>query len=140
MIGQEELPLRGALLSALEKAASDAEREGAGRGRSNGTSMTGTDPVRARRLMPSVAAADQVPIAVRVVPGRTGRPREVEKYPFAQLTPVSSNEAGQLSGPCFFIPLHDNPENCVAAAHKRHRGKKFITRKVSGGTMIWRRS
>jgi hypothetical protein len=131
VIGQEELPLRGALAWAEARSGHiAAERE---------TSRSNAEEIPKPEQHGNIETPE-VTIENQVVPGRTGRPRTVEKYPFAALNPVSTNEAGELSGPCFLIPTHANPERCVAAAHKRHRGKKFITRKVPGGTMVWRRS
>jgi hypothetical protein len=149
VIGQEQLPLEAALASVRATLASPSpfawgpvtSTERSSSSRSDAACPVGEHDDR-------VAAADETPdtelhvvaIETRVVPGRTGRPRNREKFPFGALAPASPNADGDPSGPCFFIPVEDNPERCVAAATKRHRPKKFITRRVPGGTWVWRRS
>lgn len=81
----------------------------------------------------------KIQIQTRDVPrGRGGRPRKPEHYPFGELSPITSNGHGQLTGDCFFIPDADNPARQIAAGRKRHRPKVFLTRRVPGGRMVWR--
>jgi hypothetical protein len=151
VIGQEQLPLEAALASAQARSAPSSPFAWG----PPATNVEGASSLE--RDLPGSAGAQEQPallpvdrsactepstvaIEVRVVPGRTGRPRKPEKFPFGALTPASRNEDGKPYGPCFFIPLEDNPERCVAAALKRHSPKRFITRRVPGGTWVWRRS
>jgi hypothetical protein len=150
VIGQEQLPLEAALASARARSAPSSPSDWGPAANVEGASSLEPDVPGSPGdqdqppLLPVNRDAPTEPstvtIEVRVVPGRTGRPRKPEKFPFGALTPASRNEDGEPSGPCFFIPLEDNPERCVAAALKRHRPKRFITRRVPGGTWVWRRS
>jgi hypothetical protein len=150
LIGQGILPLEAALASAQGKAGSltafawgpAATAQEAAPSQGALQTMIGELEQPAARPVDRETAPEppEVPIETRVVPGRPGRPRTPEKFPFGALTPAAPNENGKPCGPCFFIRVEDNPERCVAAALKRHRPKKFITRKVPGGTWVWRRS
>jgi hypothetical protein len=78
-----------------------------------------------------------VKIDVMKVPGRGGRPQQSEAYPFAALE-VSQKNGEEIVGPSFLIPEDKNPDNVLAAARKRHKGKTFTARKMEGGVRIWR--
>jgi hypothetical protein len=78
-----------------------------------------------------------VEIEVMAVPGRGGRPQQSEAYPFAALE-VSQKNGEEIVGPSFLIPEDKNPDNVLAAARKRHKGKTFTARKMEGGVRIWR--
>jgi hypothetical protein len=146
VIGQEELPLRGALAAAhsrLFDAAcqsraparpSDYRTDDSAEGDYDRASRSRDEAVQQAKN----GSAARVQIETCVVPGRGGRPATQERYPFAALLPVTVDERGDLSGPCFFIPNEDNPARRIAAARKRHKGKVFITRLTKGGRMVWR--
>ena len=132
LIGQEELPLRAALAARGDAPDIRADVE-----------CIEEDQDRELEALPSADAVETAAISaavvqIRSVPGRGGRPAGPERYPFGELSPVSVDEGGKMSGPCFLIPDTDDPERHIAAGRKRHRGKTFITRGVPGGTMIWR--
>jgi hypothetical protein len=78
-----------------------------------------------------------VKIEVMAVPGRGGRPQQSEAFPFAALEIAEKTNDG-LVGPSFLIPDDQNPDNVLAAARKRHKGKTFTARKMEGGVRIWR--
>lgn len=84
------------------------------------------------------AAPYSVPVEIRAVPSRGGRPKSVERYPFATLLAIEIDARGDMSGPSFLIPEADNPDNRLAAARKRYPDKRFISRRVPGGTLVWR--
>jgi hypothetical protein len=79
-----------------------------------------------------------IKIEIVAVPGRGGRPQQSEAFPFAQLELTTKGEGGELVGPSFLIPDNANPDNVLAAARKRHKGKTFTARKMEGGVRIWR--
>jgi hypothetical protein len=79
-----------------------------------------------------------IKIEIVAVPGRGGRPQQSEAFPFAQLELTTKGEGGELVGPSFLIPDSENPDNVLAAARKRHKGKTFTARKMEGGVRIWR--
>lgn len=79
-----------------------------------------------------------VKIEVMAVPGRGGRPQQAEEFPFAALEPSIKEADGAIVGPSFLIPEDKNPDNVLAAARKRHKGKTFTARKMEGGVRIWR--
>jgi hypothetical protein len=79
-----------------------------------------------------------IKIEVVAVPGRGGRPQQSEAFPFAQLELTTKGAGGELVGPSFLIPEDQNPDNVLAAARKRHKGKTFTARKMEGGVRIWR--
>ena len=150
VIGQEQLPLEAALVSTQARSGPSSPFAWGPTANAEGAPSLERDlpgqvgDLDQAALQPVELTAEPEPsavtIEVRVVPGRTGRPRKPEKFPFGALTPASRNDDGEPCGPCFFIPVEDNPERCVAAALKRHRPKRFITRRVPGGTWVWRRS
>lgn len=78
-----------------------------------------------------------IKIEVMPVPGRGGRPQQSEAFPFAALE-VSEKTGDSIVGPSFLIPEDQNPDNVLAAARKRHKGKTFTARKMEGGVRIWR--
>jgi hypothetical protein len=78
-----------------------------------------------------------VKIEVMAVPGRGGRPQQSEAFPFAALE-VAEKTGDTIVGPSFLIPEDQNPDNVLAAARKRHKGKTFTARKMEGGVRIWR--
>lgn len=73
------------------------------------------------------------------VPGRGGRPQQAEEFPFGSLEPVIE-QGGEMVGPSFVIPEAKNPDQVLAAARKRHKGKTFMSRKTEGGVRIWRKA
>jgi hypothetical protein len=143
LIGQEELPLRSA------SAAAALARKG-----EESIGVVGHEPFQAHAAQESVptqskeygsrgqesSRAMHCPIEVLPVPTRGGRNPGGDTYPFGALQPASLDEHGQLTGTAFFIPAAADPDRLIAAARKRHKpqGKVFITRKVAGGTMVWR--
>lgn len=142
LIGQEELPLRGAMAAARSKPLDYGNRRSLAEARSRGDGCDEGDGDRRENesIAPQtkVAGAGRVTIETCVIPGRGGRPSQPEHYPFGALLPVTIDEHGNLSGPCFFIPDADDPARLIAAARKRHRPKVFLTRQAKGGRMIWR--
>jgi hypothetical protein len=78
-----------------------------------------------------------VKIEVMAVPGRSGRPQQSEAFPFAALE-IAEKTGDSIVGPSFLIPDSENPDNVLAAARKRHKGKTFTARKMEGGVRIWR--
>lgn len=77
--------------------------------------------------------AKKVKIEVMPVLSRGGlNVQREEDYPFNDL-PFSEVNGRDIIGPSFFIPKSDNPDQKVATARKRFRGKpvQFITRKTS---------
>jgi hypothetical protein len=73
----------------------------------------------------------RVKIEVMEVLSRGGlNTRREEEYPFTAL-PMSEVIDGKPKGPSFFIPKSDAPDQKVATARKRYRGKdvQFVTRK-----------
>lgn len=157
VIGQEELPLRAALSWARNKSDGsniaepkanvvDVEKDSPlPRGEpaelaSGGSAVashlgSSVGPILAQE--PGVSLPT-VQVALRAVPGRSGRPVGIELYPFAKLEPIAPDAKGNMTGPSFLIPTKDL--NHIAAARKRHKSKTFITRKVPGGKMVWRQS
>lgn len=86
---------------------------------------------------PRVEENCAVPIEVRPIPGRGGRPRNQEHYPFDTMN-ISMDSDGRMEGESFFIPEADHPERRLACARKRYQGKGFSSRKEVGGTRVWR--
>lgn len=94
-----------------------------------------------------------VKITIRKVLSRGGlNTQRAEEYPFTDLPLSVKGTDGEPEGPSFFIPKSDNPDQKVATARKRFRGKDvaFVTRKanevvegqedkgVQPGLLIWK--
>lgn len=95
----------------------------------------------APKILPMLSApgtAARVEVVVRPVPRRGGRPAGPEKYPFGILGLTREGPHGSVVGPSFTIPLGDHPDRRLAAARKRHPGKKFMSRKTTEGVAVWR--
>jgi hypothetical protein len=150
-IGQEELPLRGA--SAIGPPATNSEPVRGGEGACLTIAALITEDMTScpqpidRQPFESAHSkatpndlSHSVPIEIRAVPSRGGRPKSVERYPFATLPPIQIDAHGDASGPGFLIPEADGPERRLAAARKRYGDKRFISRRVPGGTFVWRES
>lgn len=150
MIGQEELALQGAsavgpsaraprLPEAVDKSSVPVQLR---LHADSGCLSEGGDPRCAAGVADAHsalhAAPRSVPVEIRAVPSRGGRPKSVERYPFATLHAIEVDARGEMSGPSFLIPEADNPENRLAAARKRYPDKRFISRRVPGGTLVWR--
>jgi hypothetical protein len=139
-------------------AAASTGRGRSGKGRAKGTKTTARRGTRGQRAVNGQQRADQagapktgngttgmapqadingVKIEVMAVPGRGGRPQQSEAFPFAALD-VSEKTGDSIVGPSFLIPDSENPDNVLAAARKRHKGKTFTARKMEGGVRIWR--
>lgn len=97
-----------------------------------GTGNGGTE------VMKQPGETNGVKIEVVAIPGRGGRPQQSEAFPFAALELSTKGEGGEMIGPSFLIPEDQNPDNVLAAARKRHKGKTFTARKMEGGVRIWR--
>jgi hypothetical protein len=67
--------------------------------------------------------SSDVAVMVRSVPSRQGRPKKHEPFPFDTIAAATAAKDGVRR---------------LAAARQRHKGKKFISRQVGRGLMIWR--
>lgn len=119
--------------------ARDAENDTAPKMSAQGADTTGEALDRASPGAGAGQDSDNgIKIEIMAIPGRGGRQQSEEKYPFSKLTPSKKDpKTGELVGPTFLILEEDNPENVIAAARKRHKDKKFITRKQPGGVRVW---
>lgn len=84
------------------------------------------------------AEIGSVKIEIMTIPGRGGRPMQAERFPFADLPLAVRKEDGSMEGPSFIIPKAENPDNVLAAARKRNKGKTFVSRKMGEDVRIWR--
>lgn len=89
-------------------------------------------------IQPIADDVADVSVRVRPVPSRGGRPKMHEPFPFDSIAPAVANQYGEMIGPSFFIPQLEEGVRRLAAARKRHKDKKFISRQVGVGLMIWR--
>ena len=82
---------------------------------------------------------EQVPITIEVLPlpRRGGRRAGTERYPFGRLS-LAREVDGRMEGESFLIPYDDHPVRRIAAGRKRHKPKRFITRKEDNGVRVWR--
>jgi hypothetical protein len=82
---------------------------------------------------------DQVAITIEVLPlpRRGGRRPGTERYPFGRLS-LAREIDGRMEGESFLIPFEDHPVRRIAAGRKRHKPKRFITRKEDKGVRVWR--
>lgn len=150
VIGQEELPLQGASAigpsvgaARLPEGVDESSLPVQPRGSADpGYLSEGVDPHIAAGATDARSTTQEtpcpVPVEIRPVPSRGGRPKSVERYPFATLHAIEIDARGDMSGPSFLIPEADNPDNRLAAARKRYPDKRFISRRVPGGTLVWR--
>ena len=157
VIGQEELPLRGAsaALETPRRPATEIRVGTAGMqpwgavviGCAEQSSDAPVSATHDEQSASKVTSAEprvldptdhKVAITICAVPRLGGRPRGIEKYPFGELTPVTENEQGEMAGPAIFIPFSDSPHKHIANARKRYRDRVFITRTKARGKMIWR--
>jgi hypothetical protein len=135
VIGQEELPLRSAF---AWRAASDD------RPTPDPSQLALPDQAeRPSHLDDSEQegpsrVGQRVPVAWRSLPGRGGRPRGEERYPFSSLEPVLTREDGLAEGPSFLIPEADNPNSKLSIGRRQNPGKTFVSRAVPGGVLVWR--
>jgi hypothetical protein len=133
--------LRPVVVAAVVVARPTSRRGGTGtRGQRAGNGQQRADQTLAsgqRRQRNETTDINGVKIEVMKVPGRGGRPQQSEAYPFAALE-VSQKNGEEIVGPSFLIPEDKNPDNVLAAARKRHKGKTFTARKMEGGVRIWR--
>jgi hypothetical protein len=135
VIGQEELPLRSAFpwpAAAEASATGDSSRLAAANRGTDPSIYDGTDQEGPRR------PGELVPVAWRSLPGRGGRPRREERYPFSSLEPVLTREDGSSEGPSFLIPEGDNPNSKLSIGRRQNPGKTFVSRAVPGGVLVWR--
>jgi hypothetical protein len=109
---------------------------GSGQQGNNGQQRAGGQPA-GNNGGTEVVETGGIEIVVMAVPGRGGRPQQSEAFPFAALEVAEKTNEG-LVGPSFLIPDDQNPDNVLAAARKRHKGKTFTARKMEGGVRIWR--
>lgn len=145
VIGQEILPLGDCgNRAAPPEALAASPRLPVAPGQAPSGAIPGSDAARAS-LEPGEQLFDcnsedcaEVPVVVRVVPPRQGRPRKHEPFPFDSIAPAIVNNDGEIIGPSFFIPQLEEGVRRLAAAKKRHKNKKFISREVDAGLMIWR--
>lgn len=114
-----------------------ANGKGTGQRGNNGQQRAGDQPAATGGNGGTEVVTNGIKIEVMAVPGRGGRPQQSEAFPFAQLEVSQKTDAG-LVGPSFLIPENENPDNVLAAARKRHKGKTFTARKMEGGVRIWR--
>ena len=82
---------------------------------------------------------EQVPITIEVLPlpRRGGRRAGAERYPFGRLS-LAREVDGHMEGESFLISYDDHPVRRIAAGRKRHKPKRFITRKEDKGVRVWR--
>lgn len=117
-------------------------RRGKGNGQraNNGQQRAGDQPNSGDGGTEVIEAPTGVKIEIMAIPGRGGRPQQSEAFPFAALEVAKKEGNGPPVGPSFLIPEDQNPDNVLAAARKRHKGKTFTARKMEGGVRIWRMS